>query len=136
MLSPYSWEGHKIISANMICLIVTIEMLYYLYKKVQWNFSHGYALRQGKALPIIIRMTVFTVTMLYVSKKIQIISVSIIFLFLICLSQYIEHKNLKINKNNCDLFHFYLLETEDFKKCIYVGAIISYIATIFNYVFN
>lgn len=124
------------ISADMICLIVTFELLYYLYKKVQWNFSHGYALRQGKPLPLIIRMTVFTVTMIYASKEIHIISVSIIFLFLICLFQHIEHKNLKINKNNCDLFHFYLLETEDVKKCIYVGAIISYIAIIFNYVFN
>lgn len=121
---------------NVICLIITVELLYFMYNTMQWNFYHGYALRNMKNTVIIIRMSIFTTVIIFVSIITKIISVSIILIFIYCLLRYIERKNLEFYQNNSKLLNFYILETKNMKKQTYISAILCYLLLIINFYYS
>lgn len=118
---------------DIICFISTAEILYFMYQTMQWDFYNGSALRNMKNIPVIIRMSIFTTTMLFVSIKTKIISVTIIFLLLYCLLKYIENKNQNIYQNNDKLFYFYVSEIKKFKKQYYISLCVCYILLVINF---
>ena len=67
---------------NVLCFISTIEFLYFMYETMQWNFHHGYALRNMKDIVEIIRLSIL-MTFIFVSSNItKLICGSMLFLFL------------------------------------------------------
>ncbi len=118
---------------DVICFISTAELLYFMYQTMQQNFYNGNALRNMKNISVIVRMSIFTTVIIFVSIKTKIIAVTIIFLFLYYLLKYIENKNQKVYQNNDKLFQFYTSEIERFQKQCYIFLCFCYIMIIIDF---
>lgn len=118
---------------DIICFISTAELLYFMYQTIRWNFYHGNALRNMKNISVIVRMSIFTTVIIFVSIKTKIISVTMIFLFLYYLLKYIENKNQKVYQNNDKLFHFYTSEIKRFQKQCYIFLCFCYFMIIIDF---
>lgn len=112
---------------KVICCIVVFEFMYHQYEVVKWNFNNGYPLRQQKIMPLLIRLSVFTVSLMLISIKVKLFLTIIIFVYWGGVIKHIENQILPKYKNNPQLHEFYVCEIDELKNKFFIFAPICFI---------
>ena len=114
-------------AVKVICCIVVFEFMYHQYEVVKRNFNNGYPLRQQRIMPLLIRVSIFTVSLMFISIKAKLFLAIIIFLYWGGVIKHIENQILPKYKNNPQLHEFYVCEIDELKNKFFIIAPICFI---------
>lgn len=121
---------HLDIILNIIGILAIIVTLYYLFKKILWNYKNGFALRDYDNLFAFIILVIVTTALTIVSLILQVILTISIFVSMFLFYEYLDVQNKTKNSNNFGLQSFYISELREVKRVGYLGASVCLVTMI------